>query len=129
MITTKEELIVKLRSINACESAIDYIDGQPDLQTAWENCRPSYLWWLVRHTVKLTPQQSVEFAKVSAVYAKFVAERAAERAAEWAAEGAAEWAAGAAGRAERGVEGVADGYDERYEECDDARVQAGEELG
>ena len=89
MITTKEELIVKLRSINACESAIDYIDGQPDLQTAWENCRPSYLWWLVRHTVKLTPQQSVEFAKVSAVYAKFVAERAAERAAEWAAEWAA----------------------------------------
>src|SRR5690349_24187420 len=116
MITTKEELIVKLRSINACESAIDYIDGQPDLQTAWENCRPSYLWWLVRHTVKLTPQQSVEFAKVSAVYAKFVAERAAERAAEWAAE-RAEWAAEWAEAAAEQAGGEA-GWDDEGAEMD-----------
>jgi hypothetical protein len=116
MITTKDELIEKLESINACDGAITYLKTQPDLQTAWDNCKPSYLWWLIRNTSGVTPAQSVEFANVSAKYARFIAERAAEwadwadradRAAEWAAERAAEWAdwADRADRADRaGIE-------------------------
>lgn len=78
----KEDLILRLQSMNACEQGINYLKSQKSLKTAWDNCRPPYLWWLIRRTVGVTPTQSVEFAKVSAAYAEFVAKRTAE----WAAE-------------------------------------------
>jgi len=43
-----QKLIIKLRELNACKEAIEWLSSQTTLEQAWENCtRGDWLLWLV----------------------------------------------------------------------------------
>ena len=66
-----------------CPEARAWLDSQPDIQTAWDNCpRGDWLWWALCHLPGALPNKeiSVAFARWCARRAKKFADAAAPRA-------------------------------------------------
>jgi hypothetical protein len=62
---TTEELIDKLRSLNACKEAIEWAATEPDAETAWTTCeRGDWLFWLIAKMV-VGPYGSESHRKVA----------------------------------------------------------------
>ena len=63
-----------------CPEASAWLDSQPDIQTAWDNCqRGDWLWWALRHLPGALPNKeiSVAFARWCERRAKKFADAAA----------------------------------------------------
>ena len=66
-------LVKKLRKLDACTSAMEWVESHPELSAAelWEQCeRGDWMWWLLRQVALPTKAQSVAFAKWCAKRAK-----------------------------------------------------------
>ena len=66
-----------------CPEARAWLDSQPDIQTAWDNCpRGDWLWWALYYLPGALPNKeiSVAFARWCARRAKKFADAAAPRA-------------------------------------------------
>jgi hypothetical protein len=86
----------RLFSERPCGDAIKWLETQPDMVTAWENCKRSdWMWWALRRMDGKTPtkEQSILFAQMCAKRAKKFAAAAADAAADATADAAADDAA------------------------------------
>jgi len=55
-----------------CKEAIDWLETQPDFETAWQNCeRGEWMWWALEHSKNSLPKK-----KTSVAFAKWCAKRA-----------------------------------------------------
>ena len=117
---TRLKLSTILSRLDACSEATRWAETQPDLQTAWANCKRSnwMLWLIARTTLNQDDSRlrlmACDFAEAALVYVpagedrprlaiecarRFAAgdatheERAAARDAAWAAAGDAAWGA------------------------------------
>jgi len=83
-----------------CKEAAQWLDTQPDIETAWRTCeRGDWMWWALRHIDGQCPSKeiSVEFANWCAERAKKHATYAAHAVKSYAADAAyAAYAADAA---------------------------------
>jgi len=68
-----------------CWGAIDWLETQPDFETAWNNCeRGDWMWWALIYSKNSLPSKktSVAYARWYAKRAKEYADAAAERKAQ-----------------------------------------------
>jgi len=71
---TRKEDAMKIKfDTTPCEDAEEWLETQPDIQTAWATCeRGDWLWWALLHSGNVPPKRT------SVAFAKWCAERARE---------------------------------------------------
>jgi len=70
----EEKMDIPFTSI-PCPEARAWLDSQPDIRTAWDNCpRGDWLWWALRHLPTQTPPKHI-----SVLYARWNARRAKKK--------------------------------------------------
>jgi hypothetical protein len=58
-----EKVIATFREHYACQEALNWLNTQPDLKTAWEKCpNGTWMWWTLSHMEGCLPSVSESFS-------------------------------------------------------------------
>ena len=117
--------IRKLKALNACSDAIEYLQTQPDYQTAWQNCeRGDWQLWLLQKKLDLEDEAQLRLLTLAkARCAKLVVHLMQDRRSRKAVEVAEAFGNGNASRPEL-ADAAADAADTAAYAADDAAYAA-----